>query len=283
MASASQEPSSVSPESPPSQPNGSAPQDSSGSVASIPPRQVQLQGGVTVPYHEQQFFYCCAMHAVNCALQKRVYYKRDFDRVAERLHKETRRVQPFPWNVVNPHKSLLGVGNYDVNVISRSLEEHGFELQWWDLRKSFTLVPFSSASFLALLINTASADLLSSHHFWTIREYPRHSNTWWTLDSKQEKPDRIGDLDALLGMLNMLKAAKRELQVMVVVAKQKEDVPTSGPADGANVSSSQEVEADAEERERSAKLEKQHPMPYEIAMERRGSGYAAVFATQGKG
>lgn len=40
-----------------------------------------------------------------------------------------------PDNFVNPHKSLLGLGNYDVNVIMAALQMKGFEAIWFDKRK----------------------------------------------------------------------------------------------------------------------------------------------------
>ncbi|KAJ3338525.1 Josephin-2 [Gonapodya sp. JEL0774] len=225
------------------------------------------------------------MHAVNSAFQKRIYYKRDFDKVANQLHKETRKVQTFPWNLVNPHKSLLGVGNYDVNVISRSFEEHGFELQWWDLRKPLAAIPFESPSFLSLLLNATSGDLLSSHHFWTIREYPRASGTWWSLDSKQDRPDKIGPLAEVIKLLELLKGAKRELQVMVVVAKpvategadapgENEVSPAQPTTNGDGCVNGALSRPSADEVGRKVQLPKQHPLPFELVMERRVMAHA---------
>jgi josephin len=37
--------------------------------------------------------------------------------------------------MINPHKSLLGLGNYDVNVIMASLQIKGFQAVWFDKRK----------------------------------------------------------------------------------------------------------------------------------------------------
>jgi len=35
----------------------------------------------------------------------------------------------------NPHKSVLGTGNYDVNVIMASLQYKGCAAVWWDKRR----------------------------------------------------------------------------------------------------------------------------------------------------
>lgn len=41
-----------------------------------------------------------------------------------------------PNTLVTPHKkSMLGNGNYDVNVIMAALQTRGFEAVWWDKRR----------------------------------------------------------------------------------------------------------------------------------------------------
>lgn len=41
-----------------------------------------------------------------------------------------------PSTLVTPHKkSMLGNGNYDVNVIMAALQTRGFEAVWWDKRR----------------------------------------------------------------------------------------------------------------------------------------------------
>jgi len=43
------------------------------------------------------------------------------------------RLSPDTW--INPHRSLLGIGNYDINVIMVALQSHGYETVWFDKRK----------------------------------------------------------------------------------------------------------------------------------------------------
>lgn len=43
--------------------------------------------------------------------------------------------------MVTPHKkSMLGNGNYDVNVIMAALQTKGYEAVWWDKRRYEQLV-----------------------------------------------------------------------------------------------------------------------------------------------
>lgn len=38
------------------------------------------------------------------------------------------------WGIFNPHKNMFGLGNYDVNVIEKVLDNLGFKLKWFDMR-----------------------------------------------------------------------------------------------------------------------------------------------------
>jgi hypothetical protein len=40
-----------------------------------------------------------------------------------------------PDSRLNPHRSLLGTGNYDVNVIMAALQGLGLAAVWWDRRR----------------------------------------------------------------------------------------------------------------------------------------------------
>lgn len=44
-----------------------------------------------------------------------------------------RRMAPDAW--INPHKSVLGLGNYDVNVVMAALEGRGMAAKWFDKRR----------------------------------------------------------------------------------------------------------------------------------------------------
>lgn len=42
-------------------------------------------------------------------------------------------LSPSEW--INPHRSVLGLGNYDVNVVMTALQRRGLEAVWFDKRK----------------------------------------------------------------------------------------------------------------------------------------------------
>uniref|UniRef100_A0A6I8PNP0 ubiquitinyl hydrolase 1 n=1 Tax=Ornithorhynchus anatinus TaxID=9258 RepID=A0A6I8PNP0_ORNAN len=79
-------------------------------------------------YHERQRRELCAVHALNNVLQQRLFTQEAADDICKRLAPDSR---------LNPHRSLLGTGNYDVNVIMAALQGLGLAAVWWDRRRSF--------------------------------------------------------------------------------------------------------------------------------------------------
>ncbi|VEN37573.1 unnamed protein product [Callosobruchus maculatus] len=78
-------------------------------------------------YHEKQIKELCALHALNNLFQARdAFTKEELDYICHSLS---------PDNWINPHKSVLGLGNYDINVIMKVLQSRGYEAIWFDKRK----------------------------------------------------------------------------------------------------------------------------------------------------
>ncbi|KAG5882051.1 hypothetical protein JTB14_007713 [Gonioctena quinquepunctata] len=78
-------------------------------------------------YHEKQVRELCALHALNNLFQsKDAFIKSELDLICHSLS---------PDNWINPHKSVLGLGNYDINVIMKALQSRGCEAIWFDKRK----------------------------------------------------------------------------------------------------------------------------------------------------
>lgn len=69
----------------------------------------------------------CALHALNNLFQQKDAFQRgELDTICRSL-------APKVW--LNPHKSPIGWGNYDINVIMTVLQNKGFEAKWFDKRK----------------------------------------------------------------------------------------------------------------------------------------------------
>lgn len=78
-------------------------------------------------YHEKQIKELCALHALNNLFQERnSFTKSQLDSICTTL-------SPNVW--INPHRSMLGIGNYDINVIMKALQMKGCEAVWFDKRR----------------------------------------------------------------------------------------------------------------------------------------------------
>lgn len=77
----------------------------------------------------------------------------------------------------NPHRSPLGLGNYDVNALMLALEDRGFRLQWLDKRKRVTreLADLDRAE--GVLCNVVLADSLL-HSLWEQRHWFAVRKVW---------------------------------------------------------------------------------------------------------
>ncbi|KAL3051123.1 hypothetical protein OYC64_001407 [Pagothenia borchgrevinki] len=113
-------------------------QDLSSSSSSLTP---PLPPPLTPPpiYHEKQRRELCALHALNNVFQDGTAFSRDaLQEIYQRLS---------PSTLVTPHKkSMLGNGNYDVNVIMAALQTRGFEAVWWDKRRDVGSIELSNVT-----------------------------------------------------------------------------------------------------------------------------------------
>ncbi|XP_047505358.1 josephin-1 isoform X3 [Pieris napi] len=136
-------------------------------------------------YHEKQVKELCALHALNNLFQTRnTFSKSDLDTICRSL-------SPNVW--FNPHRSMLGFGNYDINVIMAALQKQGCEAIWFDKRKR--------------------------RHWITIRQI---QGNFYNLDSKLDSPQLIGRGSDLISYLKEQLDCK-EKELFVVVSQEVEE------------------------------------------------------------
>ncbi|NXX22430.1 JOS1 protein, partial [Podargus strigoides] len=100
-----------------------------------------------------------------------------------------------PNTMVTPHKkSMLGNGNYDVNVIMAALQTKGYETVWWDKRRDVNVIALSNV--MGFIMNLPSSLCwgplklpLKRQHWICVREV---GGTYYNLDSKLKVPEWIG-------------------------------------------------------------------------------------------
>ncbi len=115
-------------------------------------------------YHEKQSLQRCGVHTANNLLQSPTFttagmycYRTqvpsalivsvfpsfpspfpsctDFDAICYKLN---------PNSLINPHKSILGTGNYDVNVLVLAFQQVGAgELKWFDRRRALSEIDWN--------------------------------------------------------------------------------------------------------------------------------------------
>ncbi|XP_064477896.1 josephin-1-like isoform X2 [Ornithodoros turicata] len=167
------------------------------------------QGGPQV-YHERQVKELCALHALNNLFQDgTAFSKGSLDEICHSLS---------PDHLVNPHKSVLGLGNYDVNVIMSALQLRGYEAIWFDKRKDPSCI--DTSKIVGFILNIPSEMRfgflqfpLSRKHWIAVREI---GGTFYNLDSKLDSPIAIGKGAELLRYLrDQVKCKDREIFIVV--------------------------------------------------------------------
>ncbi|MEE6516173.1 hypothetical protein FKM82_025424 [Ascaphus truei] len=102
-----------------------------------------LSGMTEAVFHERQRLELCAVHALNNLLQSHVFSQQHAEEICRGLAPDSR---------FNPHRSVLGTGNYDVNVIMAALQTLDYAAVWWDKRREFLQECISQGSCEVLLV-----------------------------------------------------------------------------------------------------------------------------------
>ncbi|XP_026749456.1 josephin-2 [Galleria mellonella] len=167
-------------------------------------------------YHEKQVKELCALHALNNLFQTRgTFSKSELDTICSRL-------SPNVW--FNPHRSMLGLGNYDINVIMAALQKKGCEAVWFDKRKDPGCLDLSNIC--GFILNVPSDYKLGfvmlplrRRHWITIRQI---QGNFYNLDSKLDAPQLIGRSSDLIAYLKEQLDSK-EKELFIVVSKEVEE------------------------------------------------------------
>lgn len=174
-------------------------------------------------YHERQWKQLCALHALNNLFQdSRAFTKQDLDVICKEL---------APTRFINPHRSMLGLGCYDVNVIIAALAKRGFDVVWYDKRKDPNSLDLDIITgFILNVPNTPSggffatplsyipqqAQIWSSQKHWiAIRKIGQH---YYNLDSKLISPICIGNEKSLLQHFTN-NSTVEQVEILIVVHK----------------------------------------------------------------
>lgn len=113
----------------------------------------------------------------------------------------------FRW--LNPHRSILGVGNYDVNVLIASLETRSMKLQWFDPRRSTACLNLDKI--FGFIFNIKLAQYIpfwERNHWFAVRQIGDIG--FFNFDSKLDEPVYIDNFivfaDSLLAQGSQMMA-----------------------------------------------------------------------------
>ena len=148
-------------------------------------------------------------------------------------------LSPSTW--FNPHKSMLGLGNYDVNVLTAALNTKECDTVWFDKRKEPRSV-VNLDKLIGCILNVPNdwkigwlALPLNRRHWIALKDI---GGVWYNLDSKMKEPEAIGSKDDCYEFLSkQLKHKDKELFLIVTRDVQeseswKVDINKSGPENG---------------------------------------------------
>ncbi|KAK8726887.1 hypothetical protein OTU49_010115 [Cherax quadricarinatus] len=166
-------------------------------------------------YHEKQIKELCALHSLNNLFQDGgAFAKSELDSICYALS---------PDNWFNPHKSLLGTGNYDINVIMAALVTKGCGVIWFDKRKDPQVIALDKV--VGFILNVPSEYRLGPvqlplrrKHWIAIRNI---RGIYYNLDSKLETPEIIGKEQELTNYLRE-ELRNKDKELFVVVTQEVE-------------------------------------------------------------
>mmetsp|Transcript_6487 Transcript_6487/g.10086 ORF Transcript_6487/g.10086 Transcript_6487/m.10086 type:complete len:197 (+) Transcript_6487:36-626(+) len=156
-------------------------------------------------YFEKQSRQRCGIHALNNLFQGSVFSKKSFDRICYKLS---------PKAFINPHKSMFGTGNYDINVLIVAVEQQGYKITWFNSQKGIDAVAFDDL--LGVIVNGQpvasglfqgiAAKVFNSQHWFALRPFlvsdsnnsKKSSMTWYSLDSNLSQPIPLPDVRTFL-------------------------------------------------------------------------------------
>ncbi len=146
-------------------------------------------------------------HALNNLLQKRRFTVGDLDRIAEQLAAQQEESGPLTRLLLNPHRSVWRIGNFDVNVVLAALREDGLHAVWFDRRQDVRRLRLEETVGLVLNVTT-----FFGRHWLALRLF---EGTAYNLDSKLAKPQSFAAPEELLAFLRTA-LAQEDAQLLVV-------------------------------------------------------------------
>ncbi|KAI8033980.1 josephin-like protein [Drosophila gunungcola] len=179
----------------------------------------QLQG----IYHERQTRHLCGLHALNNLFQSPgMFSKSELDDYCTTL---------TPRNWLNPHRSWIGWGNYDVNVIMYALQQRNCEAVWFDRRRDPHCLNLSAI--FGFILNVPVQMSLGYYvslpfqmrHWLALR---RIDGRYYNLDSKLREPRSLGSEEEFLDFLRSQLQMDQDPELFLILNEEDDDPASAG-------------------------------------------------------
>lgn len=165
-------------------------------------------------YHERQSKELCALHALNNVFQSSdAFTQTDLDNICYTLSPDS-----STW--LNPHRSWLGLGNYDVNVLTAALHTKDCDVVWFDKRKDPHII--NTSNVMGYILNVPNDFRLGwvmlplKRKHWIALKELKQEGGFFNLDSKLKSPELIGDREDFFAFL-LAELSDREKELFLVV------------------------------------------------------------------
>jgi len=163
-------------------------------------------------FHQHHSLQFCAISAINNLFQEQRFDKKRFDDIAYKLSLIS---SPNSW--FNPHKSFLGTGNYDANVLIFALKEENLEVQWFDSRKDVEKINFDNI--VGIIANTCYRRISWLPNFFISRHWlllKQFGEKFYNVDSVLHYPKAFEDKNEFLQFLRDI-CNDKEAELLLVV------------------------------------------------------------------
>lgn len=132
-------------------------------------------------------------------------------------------LSPIGW--INPHRSIIGLGNYDVNVIIAALKLKNCDVVWFDKRNDPSCINLDGI--VGFILNIPSDCKIGNiklplrrRHWIAVR---RVGYYYYNLDSKLQNPEKIGDSNDVFTFLReQIKQTDQRELFLVLQEKNKQ-------------------------------------------------------------
>lgn len=170
-------------------------------------------------YLEHQHLQLCAVHVLNNLFQdNQAFSQEKLNRICLSLD---------PNSFFNPHKSWLGLGNYDVNVIMTALSEKNMNVKWFDKRRP--IEDLSVDGVYGYIMNVPSAfklfgwiSLPGNQRHWVAIKFFNSHGEYLLLDSNAKAPQSLGDASGLRAHISRAMTEDPSTEILVVFSSDKE-------------------------------------------------------------